>query len=178
MTVRSKAELREKIVADLPDNTDGDITEGVLREVLTDMVDSWPNAGGGGGVTPAEQPRTWAAWWLDSDGVPSVGEVLNDDHHGTNSVVLPDGPWSGPIRLYGLVPDDRWPWSGKCSTGRLTLGRKPVYHWGHGTDDERGLGDNCSSARFGHSAVAAPVRARQASNQPDERPNSASGELV
>ena len=47
MAVRSKQEQRERIVAMLPDNTTGEISAQDVRELLTDIVDSYPEAGAG-----------------------------------------------------------------------------------------------------------------------------------
>ena len=54
MAVRTKAALKQQITSLLPDNTAGDISEGDMRSLLGDLVDSLALDSGGGGVVVAD----------------------------------------------------------------------------------------------------------------------------
>ena len=105
-----KQALRVKIDRDLPSTGAGAITAAGLRSVLHDMVDSLAAIGASPGPGPGPLPtaRTYAIWYLDSDGTPTIDEVTNDGPGG-RTITLPPGAWSGPVRLWALIPESHWP---------------------------------------------------------------------
>ena len=54
MAVRTKAQLKQQITSLLPDNEAGEISEGDMRSLLGDLVDSLALDSGGGGVVVAD----------------------------------------------------------------------------------------------------------------------------
>ena len=114
MTVSTKTELREAITRDITTNGAGEISGADLSGILGDMVDSWPDPGDGGGVTPVQGPVTYALWLAADDNLPDINAIIANGTEGARTVTLPaDSSFPGAVTLVAAIPHDRWPLPGR-----------------------------------------------------------------
>ena len=124
MTVRNKQELREVIVRDITTNAQHDISGAKLASLLTDMVDSWPNVSDGGEPETPIQLATCGAL---------VGRLArrhakrrtgagrdrgNERRHAPGRA----GVRRDAVRLYAVIPADRWPLPGRPEMSGISGG--------------------------------------------------------